>query len=202
MSLEEEPLFSDDIYVRANEEFRCDHPHVELRRRTFQVSGKPVAHIWRQCTRCGKGFRATKKPHPLSSVRVADLEPYDEELEGIWQAAWRTRLDELRRQRNAQETEAWRSRYEAYLQTPAWQEIRERVLARDGHVCQGCLGQSGLPATQVHHLTYDHLREEFGWELVAICRACHERLHGRSEPTDAQAEQAVDGAEDLDTLPF
>jgi len=34
------------------------------------------------------------------------------------------------------------------------------------------------PATEVHHLTYQHVGHEFLFELVAICRECHTRWHG------------------------
>jgi hypothetical protein len=35
------------------------------------------------------------------------------------------------------------------------------------------------PAEHVHHLSYDHWRDELLWELVAACRKCHERAHDR-----------------------
>ena len=41
-------------------------------------------------------------------------------------------------------------------------------------VCEAC---GEVRATEVHHLTYKHIGSEFLWELVAICRACHERYH-------------------------
>jgi 5-methylcytosine-specific restriction endonuclease McrA len=45
---------------------------------------------------------------------------------------------------------------------------------RAGGICEGCRQES---ATEVHHLTYEHAGREFLWELVAICRRCHERYH-------------------------
>jgi hypothetical protein len=172
-------VITKDIYAQANEELRCDHAETALRRRTLQVGGQSVHHAWRQCLRCGKNLGA-QKMHPLGSVRVADLEPFDEQLPALWQQRWRARLEELRRQQQAQEAEEWWSHYEAYLQTAAWQDRRRRVLERDGYVCQGCQGGSGLRATQAHHLTYEHVGEEFLWELVAVCMDCHARLHPRA----------------------
>jgi hypothetical protein len=84
-----------------------------------------------------------------------------------------TELRLLLEQRQQQQAE-WRQWYEKYLQTDEWLDRRRRVLVRAGNVCEGC---RQAPATQVHHLTYKHVGNEFLWELVAICRACHERYH-------------------------
>jgi 5-methylcytosine-specific restriction endonuclease McrA len=203
-----------DVYAQANEEFQCDHTEVALRRRAIWTKGKQTYHIWKQCMRCGKGIEAVKK-HPLSSVREDELEPYDEQLQAQWREKWQARVAELRAERDEQKNEDWWAEYEAYMRTPQWQEMRARVLARDGRVCQGCLGASGVPDTQVHHLTYEHLGHEFAWELVTVCRVCHERLHGRAlsvpadrvpdEQTARKVEAALSGeqtVEDLDHVPF
>lgn len=59
---------------------------------------------------------------------------------------------------------------------------RARVLLRAGRKCEGC----GEEATQVHHLTYEHVFEEFLFELIAVCRGCHERLHDHGEDEETQ----------------
>jgi 5-methylcytosine-specific restriction endonuclease McrA len=48
------------------------------------------------------------------------------------------------------------------------------VLQRANGHCEGC-GQR--KAVQVHHLTYEHVGQEFLWELRAVCSECHDRLH-------------------------
>lgn len=69
----------------------------------------------------------------------------------------------------------WQQWYNAeYLASEKWQDIRRRVLARAGHTCEGCGINS---ATQVHHLTYEHVGHEFLFELLALCRDCHKRIH-------------------------
>ena len=60
---------------------------------------------------------------------------------------------------------AWRSR--SYFGG-----YRDRILARDG-CCQVCGGESGLC---VHHRRPANNDEEL---LIAVCRACHARLHKR-----------------------
>jgi hypothetical protein len=58
-----------------------------------------------------------------------------------------------------------------YYSSDEWMKRRELVLKRDENICQSCLNR---PATQVHHLTYSHFRNEPLFDLVAICQPCHE----------------------------
>lgn len=64
--------------------------------------------------------------------------------------------------------------YENYIKSEAWYAKRAKVLERDKYICQGC----GGTATQVHHKTYKNLGEEFLFELMSVCKPCHERIHG------------------------
>lgn len=64
--------------------------------------------------------------------------------------------------------------YADYLKSAEWATRREKVMQRAGGVCEGCRCR---PATEVHHLTYEHVTREFLFELVAICGDCHARLH-------------------------
>jgi 5-methylcytosine-specific restriction endonuclease McrA len=84
------------------------------------------------------------------------------------------RAEKLYRKREAF-TAQQREEYHQYLQTPQWAERRALVLKRSAGLCEGCRLAS---AEQVHHTTYAHCGNEFLWELVAICRDCHERFHG------------------------
>ena len=68
----------------------------------------------------------------------------------------------------------WRPSYAAHLATVDWMERRRLVMIRARGVCEGCRKRK---ATTVHHLTYEHVGVEFLFELVAVCRSCHARLH-------------------------
>jgi 5-methylcytosine-specific restriction endonuclease McrA len=52
--------------------------------------------------------------------------------------------------------------------------VRAKVIKRAGGICEGCLT---CAATDVHHLTYRNLFAEFMFQLVALCRGCHDRVH-------------------------
>lgn len=82
--------------------------------------------------------------------------------------------DELRRE---QEREEWWAWYNSYLESPRWINLRKKVFERCRGVCEGCARSK---ATQVHHLTYDHVGKEMLFELVGICDQCHELLHGNA----------------------
>jgi 5-methylcytosine-specific restriction endonuclease McrA len=59
----------------------------------------------------------------------------------------------------------WQSQYKQFMLSPAWRSVRQKVLHRDGYLCQNC----GARATQVHHVRYDR-----GWDnpeaLVSLSR--------------------------------
>jgi 5-methylcytosine-specific restriction endonuclease McrA len=78
-----------------------------------------------------------------------------------------------------------RPSYARYLRSDHWQDIRRRVLQRANGFCEGCWQRR---ATQVHHLTYEHIGAEFLWELVAICAACHARVHDKLPQPRARKE--------------
>ena len=60
-----------------------------------------------------------------------------------------------------------------YLNSPAWKEIRQKVLERDGYECQKCHN----PGSDVHHKTYEHWGKEPLDDLVTLCRPCHDNHH-------------------------
>lgn len=65
-------------------------------------------------------------------------------------------------------------KYTAYLQSVNWKNIREAALIRDMYCCQYC--KSAI-ATEVHHLTYEHLGNELLEELISCCKSCHLKEH-------------------------
>jgi 5-methylcytosine-specific restriction endonuclease McrA len=113
---------------------------------------------------------------------VAD---FDEELPRRWDRSireewdrWRQREFEARATADAE----WWDRYyrhvgggpKRYPMSEKWRVLRQRVFHRSRGLCDGC----GVnQATQVHHRSYDHLGDEFLWELAAVCLDCHRRAH-------------------------
>ena len=78
------------------------------------------------------------------------------------------------RQHEEQKKDTWNRNYARYLATSDWQIKRQQVLKRDNYICQGCLTNK---ATEVHHLTYDNVTDELLFQLVSVCRSCHDKIH-------------------------
>jgi hypothetical protein len=160
---------------------KCPHTKTEVRRKTIS-GGAIYASV--QCLTCGKNVRFV----PKNTVKFCCIPLFDEALE-----EWgKQQVDEFfkkRQQRyefNRQNHvgEFW-EKYNAYLQSYHWSEIRRQVLERDNW-CQACFEQA---ATQAHHLSYDSFKRygiSFAIECVGVCKACHNLLHGKENKEDVE----------------
>ena len=66
--------------------------------------------------------------------------------------------------------------YSEYLKSPKWKTIRNKVMIRDNHTCQGCLA---VRAEEVHHKTYANVGNELMYQLISLCRKCHKTAHDK-----------------------
>lgn len=89
------------------------------------------------------------------------------------QQKWEEQRAEREKQRQ-EESEQWWAWYSKYLQTDAWARRRRLVLSRSGGLCEGCREDTAVIA---HHITYAHVGNELLFELVALCRPCHQMAH-------------------------
>lgn len=150
----------------------CQHERQELRRR---VVANGAVQFVRQCLNCG---RSENKPVAHSLVHNAHkVAPFDESLI----EAYREARDALWKNKRAAEKSEFDQWYGEYLRTDAWKKKRAAVLRRCGGVCEGC-GEA--KADSVHHLTYEHVGNELLFELVGVCRECHERAHEKNGAGD------------------
>lgn len=154
---------------------QCQCEDTQIRRRPFKGGG---FHFFAQCCRCGRvNGSALKKTADLESSPPWDAdasERYSIEREtiraGIIQKHVRIQRDGV---------DDFEREYSKYLKTAEWANRRAKVLKRAGGICEGCLERD---ATQVHHKTYEHVFEEFMFELIAVCDECHKRLHPEKNP--------------------
>lgn len=140
----------------------CDHPTMELRHR-------PAAnHYVRQCLVCGW------TTPPIAHDKIDRLEreaaaAVDDSIRDNWYAAQQVKRTLERKQGQQDFFEA----HSNYLRSPEWKARRVAVLRRDGYICQACLQNE---ASQVHHLTYKHWGHEPLFELVSVCKPCHDQI--------------------------
>jgi 5-methylcytosine-specific restriction endonuclease McrA len=150
----------------------CTHETIGVKR----TLGNGVEAYGTQCQKCGK-WEAVKK----SSVSHPDLlgdyseeirKRHSDEQRALWHARFEAQLQEVDQKRAAESAEWWRQ-YNAYLRTAQWRAKSIAVIARDGGMCLGC---GNRRAMQAHHLTYAHLFHEPLFDLVAVCRECHDEI--------------------------
>jgi len=67
--------------------------------------------------------------------------------------------------------------YSEYLQTEHWSLVRMAALRRAKWRCQLC-GNNG--SLDVHHNTYERRGCEEASDIIALCRPCHSKHHGKA----------------------
>lgn len=65
--------------------------------------------------------------------------------------------------------------YQQYLQSPQWEEKRNKKLQDYGHRCQLC---NSVHSLHVHHRTYERLGNEDMNDLTVLCSICHKKEIG------------------------
>jgi 5-methylcytosine-specific restriction endonuclease McrA len=157
--------------------FRCEHRTTRIVWTKYSNWGydyqKPQLRNY--CDACGR-FVGSALKHSLANDDTPWLDREQAERPKRMQIEYSEQLG-ADRERQA---EQWRADYEAYLLSPEWDDKRALVLKRARGVCEGC---GEVPATEVHHLTYSHVGNELLWQLVAVCRNCHARVHGIEDDT-------------------
>jgi hypothetical protein len=154
---------------------QCEHLAKALRR-MVQSNGVEVAVY--QCLDCGRNCGATPK---AKLPGFAALPLFDRILQEAHQQKWKARWEQQQAERQREREEAdqeWWDRYHAYvnMDNPAWIDLRNRVFARCKGMCEGC---NRRPMVHVHHLTYVRLGAEMLFDVVGICKPCHDQIHGR-----------------------
>lgn len=153
----------------------CEHTVSGLRRRV--VKGGAIQYV-RQCQRCGNATgQALSRTKATEENDGTEPQAFDEGLSTSFEKETEEGTKKItgdydsRADFQRAEFFKW---YDKYLSGEAWSEKRKKVFSRSKNLCEGCLQGS---ATEVHHITYDHIGDELLFELVAVCDECHKRLH-------------------------
>ena len=160
-----------DIWEQVKKEFECSHPVTFV---AYRVKANGAINYFLQCKKCwdnvqhlrGADLTAEQKRKAVlfdDNKRHLRFQERTARFNELRDRAWQSKKKDLDAERNA------------YMQTPQWQRIRQKVMKRCGGICEGC---GDRPATQVHHLTYERLGREMLFDLVGLCRSCHESIHG------------------------
>jgi 5-methylcytosine-specific restriction endonuclease McrA len=181
-------MMDDPISIRTkagdelNAQYSCNHEKSELRKRIVDKGG---IQFVKQCVRCGSSTTSPIGTAKALAQNDGNEPPrFDEDLLDKWDRGLKEGWERINREyqenvkhyeaaRKRRETEWW-TLYKKYLKSPEWMAKREKIILRAQGVCEGC---REAKAVHVHHLSYDHMGNEFLFELVAVCTPCHERLH-------------------------
>lgn len=153
----------------------CDHERTGIIR--WANSGGQTCYNW-FCAHCGTKLSSNVNHEVALAYGIVDRE--DANLDAMasrhnaYMGERKKHLDALADAAAERAQPINRAEYSEELQSLRWRDLRDRVLRRAGHQCEGCLN---APAEHVHHLTYVHRGNEFAFELRALCRDCHERWH-------------------------
>jgi hypothetical protein len=179
MLLVKDPRTGEDAYINDVDGYRrdmatarpqlCAHSSTEARRWTNK-NGALV--IQAQCLSCG-----VRVGNQIKATNREAFPEADPSLHEALRTKDKTAIEavliqhiDLTSQRKDERSKA----YETYMASDAWKAKREKVLRRCKGICEGC---EDAPAAQVHHLTYEHFGDELLFELVGVCRQCHDKAH-------------------------
>lgn len=166
-----------DCWEAARPFLRCHHEHMRL---GYIACANGVRQYRHECVICGYKGNAIRTSSLTESEKASAVEiPAGGRDDTPW-SQYRTAVQEcITERRNADYAESMeveRERYAEWLsRSDEWADMREKVIRRDGGLCQGCLTAC---ATQVHHLDYRDKYAPFAFQLVALCDKCHTRYHG------------------------
>ena len=149
---------------------RCEHPRVSPPR-LLRLAGAGGLQYRRQCLVCGQPVGLAIAKVQVERDATGPIEDFD--------VALRVRGERARAGARPSSGGGTPGRAIAGSTTPISQATpgerkRAAVLRRCGGVCEGC-GEA--PAVEVHHLTYQRVGRELLFDLVGVCRACHDAAH-------------------------
>jgi hypothetical protein len=129
-----------------------------------------------QCLICGSERQSLRRTSPEVQALTAPPPAYDHTIAPIyWEARSEASRERTRLAREEEEAKR-QAEYQRYITSDAWRQRSTARLDLDGRRCQaqlhGCEGR----ATQVHHWTYRHFGNEPLFELVSVCKTCHEQI--------------------------
>jgi len=166
MAYHREPFNYEDFNRIVEIFLNCDHEMILVNKR--DSIGRP--RLQHQCSKCGKPGRKHVSVLDVDTA-ISQIPLFNDALCGSYFETWtaaKYKYDQyILSKRHAD--------YVAYIASDDWRIMRLSILRRSNGVCERC---NVKKAKDVHHLTYDRLGHEDPADLLAVCRECHDELHG------------------------
>ena len=163
----------EDKYQEVLDRFHCEHPQIEIEIR-YKTDSIGRRFYKKQCLICGNaisGAISLENVSNIDRIKEWDYSLYKDYHTNLNKIFYEIQLAQENERQDKQNR--WWEWYNNYLNSPEWREKRERVLERDNYRCRACEDEQ---ATEVHHLTYNHVGSEPLFELVSVCNFCHEMI--------------------------
>jgi len=159
----------------------CEHCKTEMVFVSYLKSNKAKCFSM-QCMSCGfttgNDFGSSGIPPGTKILEI------NEELRESFRKKQREEYDKKRAsqineylEKKEKDREEWFNLYNKYLDSQEWKNTRQKSLEHYNHICQGCFTET---ATEVHHLSYNHVGNELMFELVPLCFSCHVKAHEKN----------------------
>ena len=129
--------------------------------------GRPI--LYKQCE-CGFVYPGMVSYKNDKTIVIENIVLIDRELEVSRKNQTYKEINDFREQFEYNKSISIINPSDAYYLSNEWEIRRKLVLNRDKYICQSCLSNK---ATQVHHLTYKHFKNEPLFDLISICEFCH-----------------------------
>lgn len=168
-----QPQTSQEVVINQSDLAKCSHQwHLYQRKKSDSC-------VFYQdcCSLCGDSGKIYKKKD-LSNEQISKaLYCTYEDLQKLRTAHYERQSAEYTRVTQIL-NQGWWEWYNEYLQSSIWKEKARKVMQRAKGLCEACLENQ---ATQVHHLSYNHVGREPLFELVAVCNECHQDIHKKAK---------------------
>ena len=161
-------IFCPDCYNSRTES--CNHERYGYAK-YFVGNGFRVQKF---CSNCFSLFGCAIKHSDVDTVNVKTIEKdkYDRWHNEQYEK-FQKRFSKIKELHSLWQVAEYQRKHQEYLNSQVWKEKRQEVLNRDSYLCQACLKHR---ASEVHHLTYDHFGDEPLFDLISVCRQCHEKI--------------------------
>lgn len=146
----------------------CDSPKIRLVK-TFRVDKKVI--LYNQCKNCGFRTQGAVKQDKILELDKIDM--VDEEAMINRKSNINKEINDFTTKFIEHQVYVSLNHTDPYYSSEEWNVRRKMVFRRDGDICQCCLSAT---STQIHHLSYEHFRNEPLFDLVSVCQPCHEKI--------------------------
>jgi hypothetical protein len=147
-------------------ELDCDH---DFELRLFRLSNGNL-QLRKLCMKCYYRERhiLSQKDIDITKIEISSEEKYQEYMSNKYKEE-KDELEKFCKVLKEKQEYLFHKDYYDYINSDQWKEKRLQALERDKYSCQICKGN----ATEVHHLTYAHFKNEYLFELISLCNKCH-----------------------------